>query len=61
MDTKREKFLRAYANVPDKLREDILVVVDDKSYTWNAAYLEIKNNTPLGKKILKNLELMGLL
>ena len=54
----REKFLRVYPNIPDKLREDILVVVDKKPYTWNTAYLEVKDNTPLGKKILKTLEEM---
>jgi len=53
---KREKFLKIYANVPEDLRGDILVVVDDKSYTWNTAYLEIKDNTETGKKILKALE-----
>ncbi|MGD9276237.1 MAG: hypothetical protein PVJ67_03630 [Candidatus Pacearchaeota archaeon] len=54
--SKRQEFLKIYANVPDDLRNDILVVVDDKSYTWNTAYLEIKENTELGKKILKALE-----
>lgn len=53
---KREKFLKIYANVPEDLREDILVVVDDKTYTWNTAYIEIKDNTKTGKKILKALE-----
>lgn len=55
MEDKKAKFLRIYANIPDKLREDIIVVVDGKTYTWNAAYLEIKNNTEFGKKILKEL------
>jgi len=58
---KRDKFLRVFANIPDRLREDILVVIDEKPYTWNTAYLEIKDNTPLGKKILKTLEKMKIL
>jgi len=61
MEDSRVKFLRIYANIPDTIREDILVVVDQKSYTWNIAYLEVKNNSPLGKKILKALEEMGVL
>lgn len=61
MDMKRDKFLRVFANIPDRLREDILVVIDEKPYTWNTAYLEIKDNTPLGKKILKTLEKMKIL
>jgi len=54
-EEKRAKFLRIYANIPDKLREDIIVLVDGKTYTWNASYIEIKNNTDLGKKILKEM------
>ena len=52
---KREKFLKIYANVPDSLRVDIIAVVDNKTYSWNAAYFEIKNDTELGKKLLKEL------
>lgn len=55
MEDKKAKFLGIYANVPDNLREDIIAVVDDKTYTWNTAYFEIKNNTELGREILKEL------
>ncbi len=55
MDDKKAKFLRIYANIPENLREDIVVVIDEKTYTWNSAYFEIKNNSKLGKKILKEL------
>lgn len=55
-EDKRAKFLKIYANIPDSLREDIIAIVDGKTYTWNTAYFEIKNDTPLGKKILKILE-----
>ncbi len=61
MEDKRAEFLRTYANIPDKLREDILVVVDKKPYTWDVSYLEVKGNTSLGKKILKTLEEMNVL
>jgi len=60
-EDKRARFLKIYANVPDKLREDIIAVVDNKTYTWNAAYFEIKNKTELGGKILKELESTGVL
>ena len=56
MEDKKAKFLRIYANIPESLRGDIIVIVDEKTYTWNTAYFEIKNNTHLGKKILKSLE-----
>ncbi|MEW5896251.1 MAG: hypothetical protein AB1668_01035 [Nanoarchaeota archaeon] len=50
----RVKFFRNYANVPDTLRRDILVVVDKKPYTWDTAYLEVKDNTPHSTLSLKN-------
>lgn len=61
MSDKREQFLRTYAEIPEDLRGDIIVVIDGKTYTWNTACIEIKNNTLLGSKILKALEGLGLL
>jgi len=61
MEDKRAKFLSAYANVPEDLRSDILILVDKKPYTWNTAYLEIKEKTELGGKLLKALESIGIL
>lgn len=60
MENKREKFLRIFANIPEKIRgEDVIAVVDDKPFTWNNAMIEIKNNTELGRKILEVLEEVG--
>jgi len=61
MVDKRAKFIRIYANVPDPLREDILVMVEKKPFTWNTAYLEIKSKTKLGEKILKAINELGIL
>ena len=58
MEDLREKFLKVFANVPLGLRDDIILLIDDKPLTWNVAYLEIKANTNRGTKILK--ELRGL-
>lgn len=55
-EDKRAKFLRVYANIPENIRSDIIVVIDKRPYTWNTAFIEIKDNTQLGKKILKILE-----
>ena len=49
------RFLKIYANLPAKLREGIIAVVDDEPYTWNSSYLEIVANTDLGKKIYQQL------
>ncbi|HLC57472.1 MAG TPA: hypothetical protein VJH95_02790 [Candidatus Nanoarchaeia archaeon] len=57
----RLTFLKAYSNVPAKLREDSIAIIDEKPYTWNSAFIEIKNNTQLGEKIIKILNNMGVL
>jgi len=57
----REKFIRVYANIPNNLRLDIIVVVDKQPYTWETAYFEIKENTQLGKNILKTLIEIGII
>lgn len=51
--TAKEKFLRIYANLPIQAREEIIYVTNQKSpLTWNAAYIEIINDTPLSTLIL---------
>lgn len=62
MEDKKAKFMRIFANIPDKVRnEDIIAVIDNKPYTWNAAMIEVKNNSELGKKIIKKLVEMGII
>lgn len=62
MEDKKAKFMRVFANVPEKIRgEDIIAVVDDKPYTWNVAMIEVKNDSELGKKIMKKLEKVGII
>lgn len=48
-------FLRKYANLPLALRDEIIVLVRDQPLTWNAAYLEVKNDTDKSKEILERL------
>ena len=62
MENKREKFLRIFANIPEKVRsEDIVAVVDNRPFTWNSAAIEIKNSTEMGEKIIKTMEKIGIL
>lgn len=52
----KEKFLKIYSNLPIKIREEIILVLDECGpITWNVAFLEINNETELGKKIIKKL------
>lgn len=57
----RERFLKAYANLPIPERSQIIVIIDKKPCSWDIAYNEITNDTELGKKMLKQLEALGIL
>ena len=61
MELLRERFLKIYSDMPLNLRDDIILVFEGKPITWNVAYLEIKNNTNLAQKILKELKELGLI
>lgn len=62
MEDKKTKFIRIFANIPEKIRgEDVIVVIKDKPYTWNTAMIEIKNDSGLGKRIIKKLEQTGII
>ncbi len=61
METLRENFLKVYSNIPLNLRNDIILVLEDKPLTWNVAYLEVKANTEVSFKILKELRELNLI
>jgi hypothetical protein len=56
----RTRFLKGYASVPEALRNDIVALVEERPYSWNAAFLEVNGKTPLGDRILRKLEEIGL-
>ncbi len=57
----KEKFLKAYANLPVPEREQVIVVLDGKTYSWNVAYSEVSNGTKLGSRIISKLKGLGIL
>lgn len=57
----REKFLKAYANLPEDERGQTFIIIEGKPYNWNRAFDEIKANTELGNKILRKMHELGLL
>ena len=59
--TLKAKFLKIYANIPDRLREEIIVVVNGEPYTWTTATFEIKNDSELGKNIIRILKELQIL
>lgn len=50
------RFMQVYANLPPRLREQIIVVIDDIPMSWNAVYLELRNGTELGARIYNKLK-----
>ena len=49
---RRTQFLKVYANLPLGSRQEIIVVIDKEPLTWQAAELEVEQDTPKGKEIL---------
>ncbi len=52
------RFIQIYSNLPLKVREEIITVVDNKPVTWNVAYQEIVHKTKKGEEILEKLKEM---
>ncbi len=61
IETLRSNFLKQFASVPGPLRRQIIAVVDNETYTWSTAYLEISNDTKKGNQILKFMKEASLL
>jgi len=55
MEQSRERFLSAYADIPNVLRKEIIAVVDGKTYTWDSTYFEVNDSTKLSEKLLNTL------
>jgi len=52
----RAQFIKTYAAMPNKMRNEIIALVDDKPYNWDTAYIEIRGETDVGDKILARLK-----
>ncbi len=61
IDVLKAKFLHAYANLPEPEGEQIVVVMGEKGYSWNKVHSEILDNTELGNKLLKRLNILEIL
>ncbi len=61
LEVLRADFVKVYASVPAKLREEIIVLVDGKPFNWNSAYVEVVGKTDAGNEILKHLVSIGIL
>lgn len=57
----KARFLRTFANLPLGLRNEIAVVVENDSLSWNALKIEVENNTSVGQKGLEILDRLNFL
>ena len=57
----RERFLRAYANLPLGIRDEIVATINGDPITWKVAYFEVTQNTIRGKEILEQLEKLNII
>lgn len=52
----KDRFIKVYSNLPINLRNEVILVLPDKGpITWNVAFLEISNETKIGKTIIDKL------
>lgn len=52
----KDRFLKIYANLPLGLRNEIILVLEERGpISWNVAFVEINNETKLGAVILQKL------
>lgn len=55
----KDKFYKVYNNLPLKLRDGAIVVIDNETISWRLAKLYIDEDTKLGEKILDKLDRFG--
>lgn len=61
-ETRRERFLKIYSNLPIPTRSEIVYMGEDQQpLSWSVCYLEIVNDTELGKKILTKLDELSII
>lgn len=55
METNKERFIKIFSNLQIDLRNEIILIINEKPITWNVAYNEIINESNLSKVILKKM------
>ncbi len=61
MDSAATKFQQIYANLPLNQRKEIIVVIDNEPFTWNAVKLEVDQNNEKSKEMLDKLIKLGII
>ena len=56
---KKARFMKVYADLPINIRREVIAIIEKEPISWNVAFLEIKNETELGEKVLNKLISLG--
>ena len=57
----RAKFLSIYPNLPVPERSQVIVIINNEPCSWNVVYVEVKNNTKLGIRMLEKMHKLELI
>jgi len=60
---KKQQFLQVYSTLPLGVRKEIVAVLDDPigPVSWEAAYIEVENDSQRGQDILEKLASMEII
>lgn len=61
MENLKERFLKTYANIPLGSRDEIIVIIDGRPISWDAAFVEVKGEGAKAPEILEKLDKMKLI
>jgi len=57
----KDRFFKVYSNLPEDVRREVVIFINEKPYTWDVVFIEISNDTELGHRMLKRLTEMELI
>jgi hypothetical protein len=57
----KDRFFKVYSNLPEDVRKEVIIVINEKPYSWNAVFTEISVETDLGGAMIEKLAKMELI
>ncbi len=57
----KARFFKAYANLPEPEREQVVVMLEKVPYSWDKVNAELLDKTELGIELLKKMKQLGIL
>ena len=53
------KFMEIYKTIPEEVKKEKIIILNEESYSWNVVYAEAKNNTERSYALLIKMEARG--